>query len=262
MEHFVRLFMKKFRRFAARVDRQFMRGVRFISKHKAKSLLWALAAYFLLMGVFFVWAATLRLPDLSALSQIKVDQSVKIYDRTGQVLLYDLNNNNIRRTSVPIEQVSPNIQNAIISIEDPNFYQHKGVEFTAIARAVYVDITQGAFEQGGSTITQQVVKNTVLTSDKSLARKLKEWILALKLERVLDKKKILELYLNGVPFGGTMYGVEEASETFFGKHAADVTLPEAAYLAAILPGAFILLPIRLPQRCTRRAQKLSAPRNG
>lgn len=231
----MRLFVKKFKHFSARVDRHFMKGVRFLRKHKGVAFLWTVGAGFFVAGLMFLWAATLRLPDLAALSQIKIDQSVKIYDRTGQVLLYDLNNKNIRRTSIPLEQVSPLIQNAIISIEDPSFYEHKGVEFTAILRAVYVDIMEGYLGQGGSTITQQVIKNTVLTTDKSIARKLKEWVLATKLERVLNKKQILELYLNQIPFGGTMYGVEEVSQTFFGKHASEVTLPEAAYLAAVLP---------------------------
>ncbi|MDO8518386.1 MAG: PBP1A family penicillin-binding protein [bacterium] len=235
MQNFVRVFIKQFGHFAARVDKTFIRGWRFVRKHKGAVVVWGIGAFFLLMGFFFLWAATLRLPDLAALSQIKIDQSVKIYDRTGQVLLYDLNNKNIRRTSVPLEAISPIVQDAVISIEDPKFYEHNGVEFTAIARAIYVDITQGHLEQGGSTITQQVLKNTVLTNDKSIARKLKEWVLALKLERVLNKKQILELYLNQIPFGGTMYGIEEVSETFFGKHASEVTLPEAAYLAAMLP---------------------------
>ena len=89
--------------------------------------------------------------------------------------------------------------------------------------------------QGGSTVTQQVVKRAVLTNDKTITRKLKEWVLALKLERVISKEQILELYLNEAPYGGSLYGAEEASQTFFGKHAADVELPEAAYLAAVLP---------------------------
>jgi 1A family penicillin-binding protein len=208
---------------------------RWVKKHKVKTLLYALGVYFVLMGILFLWAATLPLPDLNSLSQIRVDQSVKLYDRTGQVLLYDLSNNNIQRTSVTLDQVSPNITNAIISIEDPNFYTNNGVEFKAILRAIFVDITHVGLDQGGSTITQQVIKNTVLTNDKSIVRKLKEWVLALKLEQVLTKQQILTLYVNQVPFGGTMYGVEEASETFFGKHASEVDLAEGAYLAAILP---------------------------
>ena len=203
--------------------------------NKLRIVLWGIGVGLVCTGVFLLWAATLPLPDLNALSQIRVDQSVKLYDRTGQVLLYDLSNKNIQRTSVPLTAVSPNITNAIIAIEDPGYYNHGGVVFTAILRALYVDITHVGLAQGGSTLTQQVIKNTVLTSDKSIVRKLKEWILATKLERTATKEQILELYVNQVPYGGTMYGVEEASQTFFGKHAADVSLPEAAYMAAVLP---------------------------
>lgn len=223
------------RRYYAERHNLVSRAWHYATTHKLKILAWALGLSLLLGGALLLWAATLPLPDLNALSQIRVDQSVKLYDRTGQVLLYDLSNKDIQRTSVPLSSVSPNIEDAIISIEDPNFYNHGGVQVTSILRAVYVDITHAGLAQGGSTLTQQVIKNTVLTSDKSIVRKLKEWILATKLERVATKDQILELYLNQVPYGGTMYGVEQASETFFGKHASDVSLPEAAYLAAVLP---------------------------
>ena len=222
-------------KYSSRGQNSFKRAWRWVKKHKGKTLLYAFGVYLVLMGILFLWAASLPLPDLSSLSQIRVDQSVKLYDRTGTVLLYDLSNTNIQRTSVTLAQVSPNIQNAIISIEDPNFYTHNGIEFRAIARAVFVDLTHAGLDQGGSTITQQVIKNTILTNDKSVVRKIKEWILALKLERVLNKQQILTLYVNQVPYGGTMYGVEEAAETFFGKHASEVDVAEGAYMAAILP---------------------------
>jgi 1A family penicillin-binding protein len=211
------------------------RAWRFIKQHWRAIVVWGLSACFALGGILFLWAASLQLPDLASLNEIKVDQSVKIYDRTGQVLLYSLNNNDIQRTVVPLSSVAPNVQDAVIAIEDPNFYQHHGVELTAIARALLADVLHLGAVQGGSTITQQVIKNTVLTGDKSLVRKLKEWILALKLERALDKQQILELYLNQVPFGGTMYGVEEASQTFFGIPAAQDDVAQGAYLAAMLP---------------------------
>jgi membrane peptidoglycan carboxypeptidase len=118
------------------------------------------------------------------------------------------------------------------------------VKPTAILRAIWSNLTAGDLlsGQGGSTITQQVVKLSILTLDKSIARKLKEWILALRLERAVTKDQIFELYLNQVPFGGQLYGVEEASVTFFGKRASDVSLPEAAYLAAMLPAPTRLSP--------------------
>ncbi len=207
---------------------------KYIKKHPASVVMCLVGALLVLLGLFFLWAATLPLPDLASLSQIQVDQSVKLYDRTGTVLLYDLTNNNIERTTVSLSQISPDIQDATIAIEDPTFYQNDGIDLKAILRSAVVDVLHLGATEGGSTITQQVIKNTVLTDDKSIARKIKEWILALKLTRVVSKQQILEIYLNQVPYGGPMYGVEEASETFFGVHASQVTLPEAAYLAALL----------------------------
>ncbi|MDO8518198.1 MAG: transglycosylase domain-containing protein [bacterium] len=208
--------------------------IRFVRRHWRAALAWAFGLFFMASGGLFLWAATLQIPDLSTIENRKIEQSVKIYDRTGSVLLYDLNKN-AQRTLVPISQISPNIQNATVAIEDSNFYQHHGIVFTAIARALLADIASLSASQGGSTITQQVVKNTLLTNKKSITRKLGEWILSLKLERVLTKQQILEIYLNQAPYGGSVYGVEQASQTFFNKHASDVSLPEAAYLAGVLP---------------------------
>ncbi len=212
----------------------FTRFVHFIGRHTKTLLLWFIGLGLLATGGLAVWASTLQIPDLSSIESRKVDQSLKLYDRTGTVLLYDLNNSSTRRTVVPLSEISQNVQHATISIEDPNFYQHGGVDFKAILRAILADITPGGVTQGGSTITQQVVKNVLLTNSKTITRKIEEWVLAIKLERVLTKNQILELYLNQVPYGGNIYGVEEASETFFGVHASDLTVPEAAYLASII----------------------------
>jgi 1A family penicillin-binding protein len=207
-----------------------------IKRHKRAVLVWGFSAIFVLAGLAALWAATLQIPDLASLQSRRVEQSVKIYDRTGTVLLYDLHNNQ-QRTVVPLTQISPNIEHAIIAIEDPGFYQHGGIEPKAILRAILSHVTGGAFltPSGGSTLTQQVVKGSLLVNDQTVARKFKEWILAIKMEQVFSKDQILELYLNQVPFGGALYGVEEASQTFFGKHASDLSVPEAAYLAAVLP---------------------------
>lgn len=208
--------------------------IRLVRRYWRAALAWVFGLFFIASGALFLLAATLQIPDLSTIENRKIEQSVKIYDRTGSVLLYDLNKN-AQRTLVPISHISPHIQNATIAIEDPSFYQHHGIVFTAIARALLANITSLSVSQGGSTITQQVVKNTLLTNKKSIARKLGEWILSLKLERVLTKQQILEIYLNQAPYGGSVYGVEQASQTFFNKHASDVSLPEAAYLAGVLP---------------------------
>ena len=184
-------------------------------------------------GVLLLWVSTLEIPDLSSFEQRRVLQSTRIYDRTGEVLLYDLHQD-VKRTVVPYEQISRHIKNATVAIEDDTFFQHKGIRPLSIIRAALANITGGNLHgQGGSTITQQVIKNSVLVQDKTLARKVKEWILAIKLEHELTKEEILGHYLNESPYGGTIYGVQEASRAFFGKSAADVTLAEAAYLASL-----------------------------
>lgn len=183
-------------------------------------------------GAGIIWLANLKMPDISAFSQRKIAQSTKIFDRTGKILLYDIHENT-KRTIIPFEDISQNIKNATISIEDNEFYQHIGIKPTAILRAIIADLIPGGLTQGGSTITQQVIKNSVLTKDKTITRKLKEWVLAVKVEKILTKDQILSTYLNETPYGGSVYGVEEASRLFFGKSAKDVTLSEAAYIAAI-----------------------------
>jgi len=186
------------------------------------------------VGGVLIWVSTLEIPDLSSFEQRRILQSTKIYDRTGEVLLYDLHQD-VRRTIVPFEDISYHIKNATVAIEDDQFYSHFGVDPKAIIRAALSNITAGDLlgGQGGSTITQQVIKNSILENEKRLKRKIKEAILSLKLERILTKDQILGYYLNESPYGGTIYGVEEASQAFFGKSAKDLSLPEAAYLSAL-----------------------------
>ena len=185
-----------------------------------------------LLGAGLLWAATIKIPDLSGLSDRKVLQSTKIFDRTGKILLYDTSPN-LKRTVVPFENISDNLKKATLAIEDKDFYSHGGVKFSSLFRAFLVDLTTLSFSQGGSTITQQVVKNSILNGDKTPTRKLKEWILAEKLDKALTKDQILNIYLNESPYGGSIYGVEEASLTYFGKEAKDVSLAEAAYIASM-----------------------------
>ncbi|MBX4195781.1 penicillin-binding protein [Candidatus Parcubacteria bacterium] len=193
----------------------------------------ALSGALFVFGMGFLWVATLKIPDLSDLAERKILQSTKIYDRTGKILLYDMGQD-FRRTLVPFEDISPHVKNAVVAVEDKSFYDHGGIDPAAIMRAIFVDLSSLSLSQGGSTITQQVVKNSILTNDKSPTRKLKEWILAIKLDGALSKEEILNLYLNEIPFGGNLYGVQEASKSFFGKDAKDLTLSESAYLAAII----------------------------
>lgn len=199
-----------------------------------KVLFGVFALFFLFIGGGLLWASLLKLPDISTFEARKIANSSKITDRTGEIVLYDIHQS-VRRTEVPLEAMSENIKNAVISIEDTHFYEHSGIRPTSIARAVFSTLTTGSFSQGGSTITQQIIKNTLLNTDKSLTRKLKEWVLAVRLERHFSKEQILQIYLNDAPFGSTIYGVEEASQAFYSKPALDLTLGESAYLAAMLP---------------------------
>jgi 1A family penicillin-binding protein len=172
------------------------------------------------------------IPAINSFENRQVAESTKIYDRSGNIVLYDVYGA-VRRTAVPLEEISPYVQKATIAIEDANFYSHHGFRPTRFLLAAWADITTGSFGQGGSTITQQVVKNALLTRKKTITRKVQEIILAMRLERVFTKDEILSVYLNENPYGGTIYGVEEAAEYFFGVDAKDVSLAQAAYLAAL-----------------------------
>lgn len=211
----------------------------------------------IIVGGLFIWVSTLEIPDLSSFDQRRIEQSTKIYDKTGEVLLYDLHQD-VRRTIVPFENISYHIKNASVAIEDDEFYKHIGIDPLAILRAALVNFFSGDLlgGQGGSTITQQVIKNSILEKEKNLTRKVKEAILAIKIERVLSKDEILGHYLNESPYGGTIYGVEEASQSFFGKSASDITLPEAAYLAALPQAPTYLSPYGTHKDALDSRQKL------
>ena len=188
------------------------------------------------VGVGFIVIILLQLVHpiyvIATFEQRKVPQSTKIYDRTGKVLLYDMHGD-IKRTEVPFSEIPQDLKDAVVAIEDHSFYEHDGISARAIIRAVVADIKAMSFVQGGSTITQQVVKNSLLTDSKTPGRKLKEMFLALLLERKQSKDQILETYLNESSYGGVLYGVEEASNTFFGKDVDKLTLAESAYIAAL-----------------------------
>lgn len=231
---FCKAFWKKTTEVASYLWKDIRKIYRLVSQHPLfyKTVLSLLILMALGIGALALWATTLTMPDLGSFDSRLVGVSTKIYDRTGDVLLYDVNQN-VRRTLVPFDKISQKAKDATVAIEDDSFYQHNGIRIGAIIRAVFANITSGGFSQGGSTITQQVIKNSLLTTDKTISRKLKEWILAVKLERAVDKDTILNLYLNQAPYGGNIYGIEEASEAYFGKPATDLTLSEAAYLASI-----------------------------
>lgn len=187
---------------------------------------------FVFSGVIVLWISSFKIPTLESFEERKINQSTKIYDRTGEILLYDVFQD-VKRTIVPYDKISPHLKNATIAIEDRDFYEHNGIKPMSFMRAVLANLTTRSFGQGGSTITQQVVKLSLLTTEKAISRKLKEWVLAVKLDKEMTKDEILHFYLNEIPYGGTLYGAEEASLSFYGKPASDLTIAQAAYLAAL-----------------------------
>ncbi|MCX6754996.1 MAG: transglycosylase domain-containing protein [Candidatus Nomurabacteria bacterium] len=189
-------------------------------------------SFIFIFSIVLVYISTIKIPDFHSFDGRKVISSTKIYDRTGATLLYDIHQD-VKRTIIPFDQMSINIKNATVAVEDAEFYTHGGIKFTSIVRAVLANALHVGKTQGGSTITQQLVKNTLLNSQKTILRKIKEWVLSIKIDNSMPKEKILELYLNESPYGGNIYGVQEASQTYFGKNASDVDLAEAAYIASL-----------------------------
>jgi len=193
-------------------------------------------------GSIAVAVLTTNIPSVASLKDRKVIQSTKLYDRTGTVLLYEIYGEE-KRTVIPFSDIPRQVKNATIAIEDSGFYSHHGVSPTGILRGFLNPLlNRGEHIQGGSTITQQLVKNTLLTSERTLGRKIKEAILAIKLETAYSKDEILNMYLNQIPYGSNAYGVEAAAETFFGRHASDLTLAESAYLAALPKATYYYSP--------------------
>lgn len=184
----------------------------------------------LFIAILFLYY-TKDLPDPNKLLDRQVPESTKIFDRNGG-LLYEIHGE-YKRTLITLDQVAPVLKNATIAIEDKDFYKHGGISYTGIARAVIVDILTGKKTQGGSTITQQFVKNAILTTNKSWDRKIRELILSVAMEQRFSKDQILQFYLNEIPYGRNAYGIEAAAQTYFNKPAKDLNLAESAYLAAL-----------------------------
>ena len=172
------------------------------------------------------------LPTFAEIGSQHISQSTKFYDRTGTVLLYEANSG-ARRTLVSFDQVPQSLKDATIAIEDKNFYNEPAFSWKGILRAFYVDVTTRSIAQGGSTITQELARTAFLTLDQTIVRKVKELILAIRLNQYYSKNDILALYLNEVSYGPNIAGVEEASEEYFGKPVTDLNLAQSALLAAM-----------------------------
>lgn len=196
----------------------------------------------LVFGLLFMFVYYAKdLPRPERFSEKKIFQSTKIYDRTGEILLYTIHGEE-KREIVSLDKISPFLKQAVVVAEDVNFYQHRGIDFKAIMRSLLVNLRLKKPAQGGSTITQQLIRSSFLTLEKTAERKIREIILSLELERKYSKDQILKWYLNQVPFGSNSYGAESASQTFFQKPSQDLSLAEAATLTALIRAPSYLSP--------------------
>ncbi len=198
--------------------------------HLSNSIILIVIGFLLLLFGGVIFFAT-QVPSPDELTSRFVAQSTKIYDRDNE-LLYDIYEGQ-NRTPVKFEDIPDTVKKATISIEDKDFYKHSGFSVTGIARSIFNLIIHRKVEGGGSTLTQQLVKNALLTSETSVIRKLKELILSIQAEKAYTKDQILEMYLNEIPYGGTAYGIEAAANLYFGKNAKDLNLAEASLLAGL-----------------------------
>ena len=194
---------------------------------------------FILFLLFIYYAKDLPRPE--KFTERKLIQSSKIYDRDGEVLLYEIYGEE-KRTWVSLEEIPDYLRKAVISVEDKDFYSHFGIDFKSIARSVLANLKIGKPLYGGSTIPQQLVRSTFLSNEKTVERKIKEIVLSIEMDRRYSKNQILEWYLNQIPLGQNCYGVEAASQTYFGKSVSEISLPEAATLAALIKAPSLLSP--------------------
>lgn len=217
--------------YSLRQRRRAGRPKKFRLSKKTKILSFAIVLLiFLGFYTFFILTAAYELPTPTRLSSENKPVTSEFYDRNGNVLyrLYEGSN----RTVINLSQIPKDLIRATIAVEDKNFYKHIGFDPVAVMRALYHNLTTGSME-GASTITQQLVKNSLLSPEKSYIRKIREIILALWTERIYSKDEILQMYFNEAPYGGPVVGIAAAAETYFGKQPSQLTLAESAYLAGL-----------------------------
>lgn len=233
------------------------KGGRFTWKQFGIILLWCFGAFLLVTVFLFAWFAK-DLPTPNKIRDLVSVGSTRLYDRNMKPL-YTISGDK-KRILIENKDIPEVAKQATIALEDRDFYKHVGIDFTGIMRAVFVDIARRDLSQGGSTLTQQLAKNTILTREKSFVRKIKEVILAIEMEVLFSKEEILTMYFNQMPYGGTNYGIEAASRSFFNKAAKDLTLDEAATLAALLQRPSSLSPYgpNVDQLIERRNYTLDA----
>ena len=203
----------------------------------------AVSAALFVGGVFFYFS--MGLPNLQSLENYRPKSISYVYDRNGEVAAEFFDE---RRIIVPLDKVPIALVRAFIASEDSHYYQHKGIDFQGITRAMFKNIEAGKIVQGGSTITQQVARALLLSRRRTWARKIREAILAYRIEHYLTKDDILTIYLNQLYLGNGAYGVEVAAQNYFGKHVWELSLGESATLAGLPRAPSLYSPAKHPDR--------------
>jgi len=221
-----------------------------------KTLLAGLATFVfvVLLAVLWVWRTLSDLPDVAALKRYRPAAASEVLDRNGSPLASYYERK--YRVWVPISSLPDIAVKAVVTAEDDTFFGHEGVNYKAVWEALKHDMQKKRFARGGSTITQQMIKNVLLSKEKTIGRKLREFVLARRAEEVLTKRQILEIYLNEVEWGPDLHGIEAASRYFFDKHAAELTNAEAALLAGMLPNPKYYDPFKRPDKARQRQERV------
>lgn len=223
-------------------------------KHKK---FWGITKYITLSAVFLILMGfcLFNFGFLSNFTNVKFDKNKLNYENT-EISVFNNNNNlirsNIKQKNINAEEIPKNIIDAFISIEDKNFYKHNGINYKRMVASTLKNIKSKSLKEGASTISQQVIKNTHLTNEKTLKRKLNEILLTQKLEKNLSKDEIITSYLNAIYFGGGAFGINNASQRYFSKDAKELTIAEGATLAGIIKSPSKYSPITHPEECVKR----------
>src|SRR2546426_6248474 len=217
-----------------------------------QALLWGVLTVVLIgfvAGLATVGYLLQDLPPITGLHEYQPSLVTRVYSADKQVIGQFFVE---RRILVPLEKIPRYLVNAVVAIEDSRFFEHRGLDFVGIGRALMTNLLSGKIRQGASTITQQLARSLFLTPKRDLQRKLREALLAIRIERMLGKEQILEMYLNQIYFGHGAYGVQAAAQTYFNKDVGALTLAEAAFLAGLPKGPSDYSPYLRPQAAKRR----------
>ena len=213
----------------------------------------ALAVLALVLGAW-VGVSILTLPSVVPLAEPGVSMTIAVKDWQRKDHPFVVGPRNPRWT--PYGAIPSALKKAVVASEDANFYSHEGVDYEAIREAIRTDLRKGRFVRGGSTITQQLAKNLFLTREKTLIRKVKELVLARRMDDALSKSRILELYLNAAELGPMVYGIGHAADYYFGKNPSGLTVRECAFLASMLPGPKVYNPYRKMDLVMKRSDRI------